>query len=90
MGQGGRWGQNLRGPGLTSDMQKPGRARSWETSQLDFEPRRQNFETNTGGKLPNHVFHLSSPAQIPAPVFELSSPSFILQFLAWCGYVYAA
>ena len=46
----------LRGQGLTAYMWNTrlrGRAsRSWETSQLDFEPWRQNFEANTGGKLP--------------------------------------
>lgn len=51
-------------------------SRSWETSQLDFEPWRQNFEANTGGKLPNHVFHLSSLSQIPLQMFEQTAPFF--------------
>lgn len=51
-------------------------SRSWETSQLDFEPWRQNFAANTGGKLPNHVFHLSSLSQIPLQMFEQTAPLF--------------
>lgn len=63
-------------------------SRSWETSQLDFEPRRQNFETNTGGKLPNHVFHLSSLSQIPLQMFEHTAPLFLkLLVLCVCGCV---
>lgn len=59
-------------------------SRSWETSQLDFEPRRQNFETNTGGKLPNHVFHLSSLSQIPLQMFEHTAPLFFETFSVVC------
>lgn len=58
-------------------------SRSWETSQLDFEPWRQNFEANTGGKLPNHVFHLSSLSQIPLQMFEQTAPLF-LKLLVSC------
>lgn len=64
-------------------------SRSWETSQFDFEPWRQNFETNTGGKLPNHVFHLSSPSQIPLQMFEHTAPLsfFFLTLSIMCGWV---
>ena len=80
----------LRGQGLTAYMWNTrlrGRAsRSWETSQLDFEPWRQNFEANTGGKLPNHVLHLSPLSQIPLRMFEQTAPlSWRLQRRVYAG-----
>lgn len=44
----------------------------------------KNFGTNTGGKLPNHVFHLSSASQIP---LLLSFFSFSFQLSCGSGHI---
>lgn len=59
--------------------------RSWETSQVDFEPRRQNLETNTEGKPPNHVLYRFSLSQIPLQMFEHTA----LLFWKFTGFVWA-